>query len=92
MQVVELIILSNIPHSLDYSLIPENIIFSPGMTGPQCKSISITDDSILEIDEVFVVALSTMDQDVILNPSNTSITILDDDGIVLYYESLRVCY
>ena len=85
-------ILSNIPHSLDYSLIPESIIFSPGMTEPQCQSISITDDSILENDEVFVVALSSMDEDVILNPSNTSITILDDDGNVLCYESFRVCY
>ena len=63
-------------------MIPENIIFSPGMTGPQCQSISITNDSILENDEVFVVALSTTDQDVILNPSTTSVTILDDDGNV----------
>ena len=75
-----MIIISNIPHSLDYSLITENIIFSPGMTGPQCQSISITDDSILENNEVFVVALRTTDQDVILNPSTTSVTILDDDG------------
>ena len=77
----------NIPylllHSLDYSLISENIIFSPGLTGPQCQSISITDDSILENDEMFVVALSTADQDVILNPSTTSVTIIDDDGNVL---------
>ena len=78
-----MIIISNIPHSLDYSLIPENIIFGPGMTGPQCQSISIIDDSILENDEVFVVSLSTMDQNVILNPSNTTVTILDDDGNVL---------
>ena len=52
------------------------------MTGPQCQSISITDDFFLENDEVFVVALSTTDQDVILNPSITSVTILDDDGNV----------
>ena len=63
-------------------MIPENIIFSPGMTGPQCQSVSITNDSILENDEVFVVVLSTTDQDVILNPSITSVTILDDDGNV----------
>ena len=63
-------------------MIPENIIFSPGMTGPQCQSISITNDSILENDDVFVVALSTTDQDIILNPSTTSVTILDDDGNV----------
>ena len=75
-----MIIISNIPHSLDYSLIPENIIFSPGMTGPQCQSISITDDSILENDEVFMVALSTTDQDIILSPSTTSVTIVNDDG------------
>ena len=84
-------IISNIPHSLDYSLIPENIIFSPGMTGPQCRSISITDDSILENDEVFVLALSTTDQDVNLNPSITSVTILDDDGNVNFKISLVIC-
>ena len=86
-----MILISYIPHSLDYSLMPENIIFSPGMTGPQCQSISITDDSILEIDEVFVVALSTTDQDVILNPSNTSVTILDNDGNVNSKVSLVIC-
>ena len=75
------IIITKIPH-LDYSLTPENIFIGPGMTGTQCRSISITDDSILENDEVFVVALSTTDQDVILNPSTTSVTILDDDGNV----------
>ena len=67
-------------HLLDYSLIPENIIFSPGMTGPQCQSISITDDSILESDDVLAVALSTTDQDIILNPSTTFVTIVNDDG------------
>ena len=61
----------------------ENIIFTPGMTGPQCQSIAITDDSILENDEIFVVSLSTTDQDVIRNPSTTFVTILDDDGNLL---------
>ena len=75
--------ISIISHSLDYILIPENVIFSPGMTGPQCLSISITDDSILENDEVFAVVLSATDQDVILNPNTTSVTILDDDGNVI---------
>ena len=64
-------------------MIPENIIFSPGMTGPQCQSISITDDSILENDEVFVVALNTTDVDVVLRPRTTSVIIVDDDGISL---------
>ena len=61
----------------------ENIKFTPGMTGPQCQSIAITDDSILENDEMFVVSLSTTDQDIIRNPSTTSVTILDDDGNVI---------
>ena len=74
--------ISEIPHSLDYSLISKNIIFTPGMTGPQCQSIPITDDSILENDEMFVVSLSTTDQDIIRNPSTTFVTILDDDGNV----------
>ena len=63
-------------------MIPENIVFSPEITGLQCQFFTITNDTILESDEMFVVALSTMDQDVILNPSTTSVTILDDDGNV----------
>ena len=53
------------------------------MTGPQCQSISITDDSILENDEEFIVAMSTTDQDIILSPSTTSVTIVNDDGNLL---------
>ena len=50
------------------------------MIGPQCHSVSITDDTILENDEVFVVALNSTDEDIILSPSTTSVTIVDDDG------------
>ena len=95
MQIMEfniIIIITKILHSLDYSLIPENIIISPGMTGAQCQSFAITDDSILENAELLVVELSTMDQDVILNPSTTSVTILDDDGNVLVKMSLGLVF
>ena len=48
----------------------------------QCTSISISDDPILENDELFSVELNTSDQAVTLHPSSANITIEDDDGTV----------
>ena len=49
-------------------------------TDQQCTSISISNDPILEYDELFSVQLNTTDQAVILRPSSANITIGDDDG------------
>ena len=49
----------------------------------QCVTFTILDDDIFEDNEVFFGILSTIDEDVILNPATVTITILDDDGIVL---------
>ena len=46
----------------------------------QCTSISISDDPILENDELFSVQLNTTDQALTLHPSSANITIGDDDG------------
>ena len=51
----------------------------PG-TPQQCASISISDDAILENDEIFSLQLNTTDQAVTLRPSSANITIEDDDG------------
>ena len=50
----------------------------------QCTSISISDDPILENDELFSVQLNTTDQAVTLHPSSANITIGDDDGEAFY--------
>ena len=50
----------------------------------QCTSISISDDPILESDELFSVELNTTDQAVTLHPSSANITIGDDDGKSFY--------
>ena len=46
----------------------------------QCTSISISDDPILENDELFSVELNTSDQAVTLHPSSANITIEDNDS------------
>ena len=53
-------------------------------TDQQCTSISISDDPILENDELFSVVLNTTDQAVTLRPSTANITIEDDDGKSFY--------
>ena len=50
----------------------------------QCTSISISDDPILENDELFSVELNTSDQAVTLHPSSANITIEDNDGKSFY--------
>ena len=56
----------------------------------QCTSISISDDPILENDELFSVQLNTTDQAVTLHPSSANITIGDDDGEAFYSWHLRL--
>ena len=50
----------------------------PG-TPRQCASISISDDPILENDELFSMQLNTTDQAVTLHPISANVTIWDDD-------------
>ena len=49
-------------------------------TDQQCASISISDDPVLENDELFSVQLNSTDLAVTLRPSTANITIGDDDG------------
>ena len=56
-------------------------MFSPAVVpAVQCVSINITNDTIHESDEVFRVTLLTTDEDVILDPNTTLVTILDNDS------------
>ena len=65
--------------SNDYTAVTAQLVFQSTVT-LQCRSIPITDDTILENDEVFSVQLSTLDQDVILTFSTATVTIEDNDG------------
>ncbi len=54
---------------------------------PQCISITITNDDVLESGETFSVELSTSEPDVVLlSPSSAVISIMDDDGMISYTE------
>ena len=55
-----------------------------GSTSEVDVAINITDDDQFESHEQFFVRLSTGDPNVMLNPSDTVIRILNDDGNVLY--------
>jgi len=58
---------------------PMELVFEQG-TARQCASISISDDAILENNELFSVQLTTTDQAVMLSPSSATVTIEDDDS------------
>ena len=58
---------------------PMELVFEQG-TAQQCASISISDDAILENNELFSVQLTTTDQAVMLSPSSATVTIEDDDS------------
>ena len=49
-----------------------------------CIDVEITQDDSLEEDELFVVALTSSDLGAILEPDETKITILDEDGMTLF--------
>ena len=64
---------------------PADLTFLPGTT-LQCANISISDDAVLENDELFSVQLTSTDPAVILSPSASSatITIGNDDSKSFY--------
>lgn len=58
------------------------VVFEPGSGSLlECENISINNDTILEDDEQFTVALTTLDSDVTVRPNTATVTIIDDDGI-----------
>ena len=58
---------------------PMDLTFLQGIS-QQCANIAISDDAILENDELFAVQLTTTDQAVTLSPSSATVTIGDDDS------------
>jgi hypothetical protein len=62
-------------------LVQQQLLFNES-TSELSVAITITDDSLFETLEQFLVRLSTVDPSVTLNPSDTVIRILSDDGNV----------
>lgn len=58
------------------------VVFSTGNTTSQCIEIYIVDDEALEGNQTFIVFLNSSDSGVLLDNSVTTVTILDNDGIV----------
>ena len=74
---------------IDFSAISEVFIFDIEYTQVdstfsgelQCIAISISDDTVLENDEIFLVSLTSTDPSVNLNREFADVTIIDDDGM-----------
>lgn len=49
----------------------------------QCTNITIINDMVLEVDEVFFVVLSSSEPRIIINPNTSVVTILDDDSMLI---------
>ena len=64
---------------LDYTFSSESLTFDESTT-IQCVQITINPDNILEEDEIFIVSLTTPDDDVTLSPDDSEVTITDTTG------------
>ena len=53
-----------------------------------CVSVVVKNDLVLEKNEHFSILIETMDSRVIVNPSVSTVTILDDDGMCLMHMQL----
>ena len=71
--------------SSDYSFTPSEIIFPSESANNtmKCADVTITDDTALEGNQTFTVILSTLNPGVVLEDSETLITIEDDDSVLL---------
>ena len=65
----------------DFLSLVDQLIFNPG-NGLQrdCATITVTNDTILEDDELFSVVLTTTDPDVTISPNTAVVTLTNDDG------------
>ena len=66
----------------DYVNTSVDIIFPSGSINmfTSCSGITIVDDAVLEGNQTFTVRLITLDPDVMLGNSITTVTIVDNDG------------
>jgi len=60
------------------------LLFQPETANQlQCTNITIINDMVLEVDEVFFVVLSSSEPRIIVNPNTSIVTILDDDSTLI---------
>ena len=75
----------------DFYFTSSILTFPAGDNSTLCISPSVLADMILEINETYLLNLSTTDEDVILKPISTTVTIVNDDGklqkILFYSDS-----
>lgn len=63
----------------DYAAVNSVLVFSE-FVNRVCSNVSIEEDGILEEDEEFALALNTTDPNTIVDPAQTTITIVSDAG------------
>ena len=68
---------------MDYTPVSRNLIFNAAVR-TQVVEIPIIDDLIVERSEIITLNLTSNDPAVILNPSTSTVTILDEDSKMLY--------
>lgn len=64
----------------DFISVVSNLTFQPGSALQHCTPVIVVNDSILEMDEVFSVILSTRDRAVNFGQESANVTIIDDDS------------
>ena len=73
---------------VDFSAVSSTSLFFSGASGVDCVSIFIQDDSIVEQNETFSVLLTSSNSAIELSPSSATITIIDDDTVVIGWSSV----
>ena len=68
----------------DFFFTSSILTFPAGDNSSQCISSSVLTDMTLEINETYLLNLNTVDNDVIIDPSFTTVIIVDDDSKLNY--------
>ena len=66
----------------DYEVFDQKMVMLTSQITLACVDVEINQDESLEVDEMFLVTLTSSDPAAILEPDVTEITILDDDGML----------
>ena len=73
---------------VDFSAVAVELQFNE-TTSRACADIPITDDNRVELPEIFTVEISSGDPDVDFKPSTATVTILDNDMVMIGFEMER---
>ena len=73
--------MNNYPAGSDYTAVRPTVLTFDMNTLQLAIPIDITDDEVQELDETFFVSLTTIDEDVLLEPGQTTVQIMRDVGM-----------